>query len=92
MLISSSIIGFVVALGVLIFVHELGHFITAKLADIEVPRFSIGFGPKILGFRRGETEFVISLLPLGGYVKMAGMEEMEHIEGGPATVNDTVGA
>jgi regulator of sigma E protease len=87
-----SIIAFVVVLGVLIFVHELGHFITAKLADIEVPRFSIGFGPKILGFRRGETEFVISLLPLGGYVKMAGMEELEQIEGGPATVNDTVGA
>jgi regulator of sigma E protease len=87
-----SIIAFVVVLGVLIFVHELGHFITAKLADIEVPRFSIGFGPKILGFKRGETEFVISLLPLGGYVKMAGMEELEQIEGGPATVNDTIGA
>jgi regulator of sigma E protease len=69
-------------LGVLIFVHELGHFMTAKWADIEVPRFSIGFGPRILGFRRGETEYVISLLPLGGYVKMAGMEEMEPIEGG----------
>jgi regulator of sigma E protease len=87
-----SIIAFVVVLGVLIFVHELGHFITAKLADIEVPRFSIGFGPKVLGFRRGETEFVISLLPLGGYVKMAGMEELEQIEGGPVTVNDTIGA
>jgi regulator of sigma E protease len=85
-------IAFIVVLGVLIFVHELGHFMTAKLADIEVPRFSIGFGPRVLGFRRGETEYVISLLPLGGYVKMAGMEEMEHIEGGPATVNDTVGA
>jgi regulator of sigma E protease len=71
-------------LGVLIFVHELGHFMTAKWADIEVPRFSIGFGPRILGFTRGETEYVISLLPLGGYVKMAGMEEMEQIEGGPA--------
>jgi regulator of sigma E protease len=70
-----------VVLGVLIFVHELGHFITAKLVDIEVPRFSIGFGPRILGFKRGETEYVISALPLGGYVKMAGMEEMENIEG-----------
>jgi regulator of sigma E protease len=57
---------------------------TAKLVGIGVERFSIGFGPRILGFRRGETEYVISLLPLGGYVKMAGMEEMEPLEGGPA--------
>ncbi len=71
-----------VVLGVLIFVHELGHFVAAKLVDIEVPRFSIGFGPKVLGFRRGETEYVLSALPLGGYVKMAGMEDLETIEGG----------
>lgn len=77
-----TIIATLVLLGVLIFVHELGHFITAKLVDIRVPRFSIGFGPKIVGFRRGETEYVLSWLPLGGYVKMAGMEEMEAIEGG----------
>ncbi len=75
------IVSTIIVLGVLIFVHELGHFVTAKLVDIEVPRFSIGFGPKLIGFRRGETEYVISLLPLGGYVKMAGMEEMEVIEG-----------
>ena len=87
-----TIIAFIVVLGVLIFVHELGHFMTAKMADIEVPRFSIGFGPRVIGFKRGETEYVISALPLGGYVKMAGMEEMERIEGGPATVNDTIGA
>ena len=77
----TTILATVVVLGVLIFVHELGHFLTAKLVDIEVPRFSIGFGPKLVGFRRGETEYVISALPLGGYVKMAGMEEMEMIEG-----------
>ncbi|MGH7505070.1 MAG: site-2 protease family protein, partial [Longimicrobiales bacterium] len=76
-----TILATAVVLGVLIFVHELGHFMTAKAVDIEVPRFSIGFGPRILGFRRGETEYVLSLLPLGGYVKMAGMEEMELIEG-----------
>lgn len=70
-----------VVLGVLIFVHELGHFVTAKLADIEVPRFSIGFGPKLLGFRRGETEYVLSALPLGGYVRMAGMADLERFEG-----------
>ncbi|HSJ24990.1 MAG TPA: RIP metalloprotease RseP [Longimicrobiales bacterium] len=87
----TTILATIVVLGVLIFVHELGHFMTAKWVDIEVPRFSIGFGPKVIGFTRGETEYVISALPLGGYVKMAGMEEMEHIEGGPVTVNDTVG-
>jgi regulator of sigma E protease len=87
----TTILATIVVLGVLIFVHELGHFMTAKWCDIEVPRFSIGFGPKVIGFTRGETEYVISALPLGGYVKMAGMEEMEHVEGGPATVNDTVG-
>jgi regulator of sigma E protease len=87
----TTILATIVVLGVLIFVHELGHFMTAKWCDIEVPRFSIGFGPKVIGFKRGETEYVISALPLGGYVKMAGMEEMEHVEGGPITVNDTVG-
>jgi regulator of sigma E protease len=87
----TTILATIVVLGVLILVHELGHFWAAKWCDIEVPRFSIGFGPKVIGFTRGETEYVISALPLGGYVKMAGMEEMEHIEGGPATVNDTVG-
>jgi regulator of sigma E protease len=76
-----TVLATVVVLGVLIFVHELGHFLTAKAVDIEVPRFSIGFGPKVIGFTRGETEYVISLLPLGGYVKMAGMEELEMVEG-----------
>ncbi len=77
-----TLLSTVLVLGVLILVHELGHFWMAKLADIEVPRFSIGLGPKLIGFRRGETEYVISWVPLGGYVRMAGMEEMEGIEGG----------
>jgi regulator of sigma E protease len=77
-----TILATIIVLGVLIFVHELGHFVTAKWMDIEVPRFSIGLGPKAFGFKRGETEYVVSWLPLGGYVKMAGMEEMEAIEGG----------
>ena len=84
----TTILATIIVLGVLIFVHELGHFMTAKAVDIEVPRFSIGFGPRILGFKRGETEYVISLLPLGGYVKMAGMEEMEAIEGGPVNTGE----
>jgi len=77
-----GIIATIVVLGVLIFVHELGHFATAKWANIEVPRFSIGLGPKMVGFTRGETEYVIGWLPLGGYVRMAGMDDMEALEGG----------
>ena len=71
-------------LAVLIFVHELGHFLAAKSVDIEVQKFSIGFGPKIFGFQKGETEYLLSLIPLGGYVSMGGMydETMEQIEGG----------
>ena len=61
-----------VALGILVFVHELGHFLVAKAAGIRVLKFSLGFGHKLLGFKHGETEYLISALPLGGYVKMAG--------------------
>ncbi len=75
-------------LGVLIFVHELGHYLAAKSVDIEVQKFSIGFGPKIAGFKKGETEYLLSLIPLGGYVKMGGMydETMEQMEGGSQEV------
>jgi regulator of sigma E protease len=68
-----TILSTIVVLGVLILVHELGHFWAAKAVDIEVSRFSIGFGPKIVGFTRGETEYVLAAIPLGGYVKMEGM-------------------
>jgi regulator of sigma E protease len=77
-----TLLAFFVVIGVLIFVHELGHLIAAKAVDIEVPRFSIGFGPRIAGFRWGETEYVIAALPLGGYVRMAGMEDTSALEGG----------
>ncbi|MDR0787996.1 MAG: RIP metalloprotease RseP [Gemmatimonadota bacterium] len=77
-----TLVSFLVVIGVLIFVHELGHLLAAKAVDIEAPQFSIGFGPKILGFRMGETEYVISALPLGGYVRMAGMEDTSALEGG----------
>src|SRR6266511_2275522 len=56
----------------LIFVHELGHFLVAKALGVKVIRFSIGFGPRAFGFRKGETEYWLSIFPLGGYVKMAG--------------------
>ena len=62
----------VVLLGVVIFVHELGHFLMAKWRGVRVLRFSLGFGPTLFGFTRGETEYVLAWIPLGGYVQMAG--------------------
>src|SRR4029079_5816938 len=59
-------------LGVLMLVHELGHFVFAKLFDVKVIRFSLGFGPRIVGFSWGETEYRLSALPLGGYVRLLG--------------------
>ncbi len=74
----------IVLLGVLIFVHELGHFGAAKAVGIAVERFSIGLGPRLWGFTRRGTEYVVAAVPLGGYVKMQGMHEdvMESLEGG----------
>jgi regulator of sigma E protease len=68
----STIISFLVVLGVLIFVHELGHFLLAKLTGVGVEKFSLGFGPKIVSKKVGMTEYMISAIPLGGYVKMVG--------------------
>src|SRR3712207_7314529 len=68
----TNILAFVFVLGVLIFVHELGHFMMARRIGVRVLTFSLGFGPKLLSFRRGTTEYAISAIPLGGYVKMAG--------------------
>jgi regulator of sigma E protease len=66
------LIYFIVLVGVLVFVHELGHLVWAKYFGVRVLKVSLGFGPRIAGFRRGETEYVISLIPLGGYVRMLG--------------------
>jgi regulator of sigma E protease len=68
----NSIFAFIFVLGVLIFVHELGHFLMARRIGVRVLTFSLGFGPKLLSFRRGDTEYCVSAIPLGGYVKMAG--------------------
>ena len=68
----NTIISFLVVLGVLIFVHELGHFLLAKLTGVGVEKFSLGFGPKIVSKKVGMTEYMISAIPLGGYVKMVG--------------------
>ncbi|PYR55792.1 MAG: hypothetical protein DMF85_18555 [Acidobacteria bacterium] len=69
---TTSFFAFVFVLGVLIFVHELGHFLMARRIGVRVLTFSLGFGPKLLNIRRGDTEYCISAIPLGGYVKMAG--------------------
>ena len=70
-----SILFAIIALGALIFIHELGHFIFAKTFGVGVEKFSLGFGPKIFGKKVGETEYLLSALPLGGYVKMVGEGE-----------------
>jgi regulator of sigma E protease len=67
-----TILAFGFVLGVLILVHELGHFLMARRIGVRVLKFSLGFGPRIFGFTRGDTEYCISAVPLGGYVKMAG--------------------
>ncbi len=66
---------FFLVLGVLVFVHELGHFVAAKACGVYVDRFSLGMPPRIFGFRYGETDYCLGLLPIGGYVKMAGQED-----------------
>jgi regulator of sigma E protease len=76
---ATYVLSFVFVLGVLVFVHELGHFLAAKRVGIRVLKFQLGFNPTILSFRYGETEYGIGALPLGGYVKMAG----EATEDGP---------
>src|SRR5437867_1350368 len=70
-----------VVLGVIIVLHELGHFLVAKFFKIKVETFSVGFGPRLIGFRKGDTDYRISAFPLGGYVKMAGETPMDAITG-----------
>jgi regulator of sigma E protease len=79
-----TVLAFIFVLGVLVFVHELGHFLAAKRVGIRVLKFQLGFNPTIVSFRRGDTEYGIGALPLGGYVKMAGEnpEEVERDEHG----------
>jgi len=73
------IVPFIVVLGILIFVHEFGHFIVARKLGVGVTKFSFGFGPRLAGFRRGETEYILSAVPLGGYVKLVGESEGEEV-------------
>jgi len=80
---AQTALSFIVVLGILVFVHEFGHFIVAKAFKIGVPVFSLGFGPRLWGFRRKETDYRLSAVPLGGYVRMAGDESDEARAGGP---------
>ncbi|MGH9140969.1 MAG: site-2 protease family protein, partial [Vicinamibacterales bacterium] len=84
-----TLLAFIFELGVLVFVHELGHFLAAKRVGIRVLKFQLGFNPTIVSFRRGDTEYSIGALPLGGYVKMAGEspEEVERDEQGKAVTH-----
>ena len=70
------------ALGFSIFIHELGHFVAAKKRGLIADRFSVGFGPRLFGFKWKDTDFRISLLPLGGYVSLPQLADMGRIEGG----------
>lgn len=90
------ILAFVFVLGVVVFVHELGHFLAAKMTGVYAPRFSIGFGRALWRRRWGETEYILAAIPLGGYVRMASKEDetMAALEGGgekPAVAPETVG-
>lgn len=69
----------ILLLGIVIFFHELGHFLAARFSGVRVLKFSLGFGPKVIGIKKGETEYIISVFPLGGYVKMFGEEMGEEI-------------
>ncbi|MDD2463680.1 MAG: RIP metalloprotease RseP [Desulfobulbus sp.] len=75
-----SAFSFILVLGVLIFVHELGHFLFAKLFGVKVLKFSLGFGNKLIGRQWGETEYLISAMPLGGYVKMYGEQSDDEVK------------
>ena len=78
-----TMLAFAFVIGVLVFVHELGHFLAARRIGVRVLKFSLGFGPRLVGFTRGDTEYCISIVPLGGYVKMAGENAEDPRSGQP---------
>src|SRR3989441_12788066 len=79
----STIVAVAVVLGFMILIHEFGHYAAAKLFKVRVEVFSIGFGKRLFGFRRGETDYRIAAIPLGGYVKMSGENPMDERTGDP---------
>jgi len=80
----NTLIGIFLVLGVMVLVHEWGHFVVARLFNVRVDVFSIGFGPRLFGFKRGATDYRVSVIPLGGYVRMAGQDLSEVDSGGVA--------
>jgi len=78
--IKMTVLSAIVLLGILIFVHELGHFLFAKKLGVRVLKFSLGFGPKLIGRKYGDTEYLVSAVPLGGYVKMLGEESGDEMK------------
>src|ERR1700740_2552800 len=76
-----ALISVSIVLGIMIFVHEWGHFIAAKLCGVRVDVFSFGFGPRLFGVKRGDTDYRLSALPFGGYVRMAGDNPVEERTG-----------
>jgi regulator of sigma E protease len=83
----STVIELLIVLGIMVLVHEFGHFAVAKLCGIRVEVFSIGFGKRLIGFKRGDTDYQIAAIPLGGYVKMAGDTPGESPSGDPGEFN-----
>jgi regulator of sigma E protease len=84
----STILELAIVLGIMVLVHEFGHFAVAKLCGIRVEVFSIGFGKRLFGFKRGDTEYQIAAVPLGGYVKMAGETTLDSSDPGEDAAND----
>src|SRR5271168_745357 len=88
-----AIVAFIVLIGVMVVVHEFGHFAVAKLCGVRVEAFSVGFGPRLFGIKVGDTDYKVCLLPLGGYVKMTGETPDAGVTGAqeddnPALVSD----
>ena len=79
---SSNVLSVLFVFGTVVIIHEFGHFFVAKLLKIRVEAFAVGFGPRLFGFRRGETDYKVCAVPLGGYVKMAGENPHEDLTGG----------
>lgn len=75
-----TIVATVIVLGILVFVHELGHFLLAKKLGVKVLKFSLGFGPKLIGKKIGETEYQVAVFPLGGFVKLLGEDPHEELK------------
>src|SRR4051812_47881511 len=78
-----TVIIFIIVLAALVFVHELGHFLAAKLSGIRVDEFGLGFPPKIFGFKKGETTYTLNAIPFGGFVKIFGEDPNEESIQGP---------